>query len=355
MATVHTGPGAGRGHVRISRAGLSAVVRLRPLAVCAALLPAIALAFTLGVATGDVAISVPDVVAALTGTADPGTTFIVTELRVPRAAVGLLAGAAFGASGALFQALTRNPLASPDIIGIAQGASLAAVAGITVGFGGGLGLPMLALLGGLATAVAVYLLAWRRGTTSYRIVLVGIGVAALCASATNYLILKADIYQAQQALFWLVGSLSGRGPEHVGPVAAGVIVLLPAALLLTRWLGTMQLGDDTARGLGVPVQPARLGLLLAGVGLVAVATAAAGPVAFIALVAPQVAQRLNRVSWPPLLTSALVGALLVLVCDLAARRVMPGTELPVGVVTGAVGGPYLLWLLARVNRRGSGG
>jgi len=340
---------------RLSIAPVSGVVSRRAAAVCAVLVPLVGLAFVLEIATGDFPLPVADAIAALTGTTDAATAFIVHSLRLPRALVGLLAGAAFGLSGALFQALTRNPLASPDIIGVTQGAGLAAVAGILLGVGGGLALSTVALIGGVTSAVAAYALAWRRGTTSYRIVLVGIGIAALCASVTNYLLLKGNIYQTQQALHWLVGNLSGRGWQHVRPLAVAVAVLVPLALLLHRWLLDLQLGDDVARGLGVPVQRARLGVLLAGVGLVAVATAAAGPVGFVALTAPQIARRLVRTPAPPLVAAALTGALLVLAADLVAREAIPGTELPVGVVTGALGGPYLLWLLARVNRVGSRG
>lgn len=334
---------------------VSGTVRPRLLLVAGALVAAAVLAFCLELTTGDIGIAPADVLVALSGSADAATTFVVLELRLPRALVGALAGMAFGVSGALFQSMTRNPLASPDIIGVTQGASLAAVAGLVGGAGSGLGIPLTALLGGVVAAAALYVLAWRRGTTGYRIVLVGIGIAGVCASLTNYLLMKADIYQAQQALFWLVGNLSGRDTTHIRPVLIGVAVLVPLVIGLHRWLVALVLGDDTARGLGVPVQLARLAVVFAGVGLVAVATSAAGPVAFVALIAPQVAARLARLPSPPPLTSGLVGLLMVLACDLVARHAMPGTELPVGVVTGVVGGPFLLWLLARVNRTGSGG
>jgi iron complex transport system permease protein len=340
---------------RLTVPPISGILRPRAIATNAVLVTLIGLAFVVSVATGDFPLPLQDVVSALLGSADAATTYIVHTLRLPRTVVAVLAGAAFGMSGALFQALTRNPLASPDVIGIAQGASLAAVAGLLLGFGTGLALPAIALLGGLGTALVVYLLAWKRGTTSYRIVLMGIGVAALCTSATNYLLLKGNVYQVQQAFLWLIGNLSGRGWQHAGPLAAGLAVLMPLALLLGRWLRVLQLGDDPAQALGVPAQRARLCVLVTGVGLIAVATAAVGPVAFVALTAPQIAQRLARTPGPPAITSALTGALILLVSDLIARDLRPGTELPVGVVTGVVGGPYLLWLLARTNRAGSGG
>ncbi|MGW7351306.1 FecCD family ABC transporter permease [Streptomyces sp. NPDC054784] len=350
-------PPAARGFrtYRLRVPPVSGVFRPRLVAVCGALAAAVFLAFCWGLSFGDFPIALPDVVRALTGSGDPGTVLVVRELRLPRALVGLLAGAAFGVSGALFQTLTRNPLASPDMIGLTQGAGLAVVAGIVLGWDGGLGTQALGLLGALAAAVAVYTLAWRRGTTSYRIILVGIGVAWICTSATDYLVARGGRFQAQAALGWLVGNLNGRTWAHVTPLAVALGVLLPAALLLGRVLRTLQLGDDVARGLGTRVQAVHLAVLLTGVGLVAFGTAAAGPVAFVALAAPQIAQRLAGTAWPPALAAGLTGALLVLGSDLIARTLIPDTELPVGIVSGVLGAPVLLWLLVRANRAGSGG
>ena len=349
--TSHSGPA----HFRLAAPPVSGVLRPRQLAVCLALLGVVLLLFCWGLAVGDIPIPLGDVVAALTGTADPGTALVVREFRLPRALVGLLAGLAFGMSGAIFQTMTRNPLASPDLIGITQGAGTAVVAGMVLGFGTGLGTQTLGLLGALATALLVHALAWRRGTTGYRIVLVGVGVSWVCASVTDYLLARGGRFQAQAALGWLVGNLNGRDWAHVAPLAWASAALVPAALLLARHLRILQLGDDVATGLGTPVHRVRLGLMFTGVGLVAFATAAAGPVAFVALAAPQIAQRLARTAWPPLVASALTGALVVLAADLAARRLLTDVELPVGVVTGALGAPFLLWLLARVNRSGQGG
>jgi iron complex transport system permease protein len=241
------------------------------------------------------------------------------------------------------------------MIGITQGAGTAVVAGIVLGWGSGLGTQTLGLLGALLSALLVYALAWKRGTTGYRIVLVGIGVSWICTSATDYLVARGGQFEAQAALGWLVGNLNGRTWEHVTPLAIALALLAPAALLQSRWLRTLQLGDEVATGLGTPVQRARFALLLIGVGLVAFGVAGAGPIAFVALAAPQIAQRLTRAAWPPLVASALTGALVVLAADLIARQLISGTELPVGVVTGVLGAPFLLWLLIRVNRAGSGG
>lgn len=345
-------PAAGVLRFRLAVPPVSGALRLRPVAVCLALAAAAFGVLCWGVAIGDYPLTLPEVAAALAGAGDPGTLVVVRELRLPRALAGLLAGAAFAVSGAVFQTMTRNPLASPDMIGLTQGAGTAVVAGITLGWAEGVGVQTLGLLGALGGALAVYALAWRQGTTGYRIILVGVGVSWICTCATDFLIARSEQFEAQSAIGWLVGNLNGRGWEVVAPLAAALAVLLPVTLLLGRPMRALLLGDETATGLGVPVQPVRLALLLCGVGLVAFATAAAGPVAFVALAAPQIARRLAGTPWPPPVASGLTGAVLVLVADLAARTLIPGVELPVGVVTGVLGTPVLLWLLARGRARG---
>ncbi|MFB9903718.1 FecCD family ABC transporter permease [Allokutzneria oryzae] len=330
-------------------------VHPRTVLVCLTLAVSAFVLLCLEITIGDFPLTVPEVAAGLLGAGDPAALLVINEIRLPRALVGLLIGVAFGIGGALFQSLARNPLASPDVIGVTEGANTFAVAALltSAGAGLGLGLPAMAVLGGCVVSAIVVALSWKRGTTGYRIVLVGIGMAALCGSVTDYLLLKVGVFQAQQAVVWLIGSLSGRTWGHVHPLGLALLVLVPAALLLGRWLAGLELGEDAARGLGVPVQRARLAVMAVGVGLVSFATAAAGPVAFVALLAPQIALRLVRSSGPPLLTSGLVGAVVVLLSDLLARTVLPSGELPVGVITGVIGAPVLLWLLARMNRRGA--
>lgn len=348
-------PLRGRRPFRLAAPPVSGVLRPRLVAVCAALAVAVFLLFCWGVSLGDYPIGFADVVKALTGAGDPGTVLVVRELRLPRALAGLLVGIAFGISGALYQTMTRNPLASPDMIGLTEGAGTAVVAGIVLGWDGGLGTQGLGLLGALVTALLVYALAWKGGATGYRIILVGIGVSWMCTSATDYLVARGERFEAQAALGWLVGNLNGRTWDQVTQLAVAMAVLVPLALGMGRRLRTLQLGDDVAAGLGTPVQPVRLALLLIGVGLIAFGTAAAGPVAFVALAAPQIAQRMAGTAWPPPAASGLTGALVVLGSDLIAREAIPGTELPVGIVTGVIGAPVLLWLLIRANRAGSGG
>lgn len=331
-----------------------AVGRARSIFVSLGLCTAIVVVFCVSVSVGDFPIPLSDVVPAILGFGDPDSDFIVRTLRLPRALTAVLVGAAFGLSGAVFQSLARNPLASPDIIGVTAGASAAAVFVIVFVGGSHVVVAIAAFVGALATAALVYLLAFKRGMSPYRLVLVGIGIGAVLSAITSYLLTRAEIYDAQRATVWLTGSLNGRGWEHVRPVAVFLAVLVPVLLWLARPLRIMQLGDDAARGLGVPVERTRMGLVVVGVALAAVATASAGPIAFVAFVAAPIARRLTR-SPLTIIPAALTGALLVVTSDLVGRRIFAPTELPVGVITGLVGAPYLLWLLARSNRIGRGG
>lgn len=353
MAALPAAPG--RTPFRLGVPPVSGILRPRLLAVCAGLAVAAFVLLCWGVSIGDYRVGPTGVVKALLGSGDPGTVLVVRELRLPRALAGLLVGIAFGISGALYQTMTRNPLASPDMIGLTEGAGTAVVAGIVLGWDGGLGTQALGLAGAMATAVLVYLLALKHGAGGYRIILVGIGVSWMCTSATDYLLARGRRFEAQAALGWLVGNLNGRTWSQVTVLAAAMAVLVPVSLAMSGRLRTLQLGDDVAAGLGTPVRTARLALMLVGVALIAFGTAAAGPVAFVALAAPQIAQRLARASYPPLVASGLTGAVVVLGSDLIAREAIPGTELPVGIVTGVLGAPVLLWLLIRANRAGSGG
>ena len=330
------------------------VRRLRTTVVSITLAVIAFAAFCWSIAVGDFSIPVLDVPGVLLGQGSPKDDFIVNELRLPRAVVALLVGAAFGISGAIFQALTRNPLASPDSSGITAGASATAVFGFIVLDLGGTSISFAAVLGGLTTSVLIYALAWRRGMSAYRLVLVGIGIAAMALAVTSYLLSRAELYEAREANLWLTGSLNGRGWEQAVPLLVAMAVLIPIAVVLVPKLRTLQLSEDTARGLGVRVNLSRSGLILVAAALASVATAAAGPVAFVAFVAGPIARRL--VNGPlAILPAAMVGAALVLASDVVGRRLFEPTEIPVGIITALVGAPYLIWLLARANRVGRGG
>ncbi|MFE1316235.1 FecCD family ABC transporter permease [Kitasatospora phosalacinea] len=300
---------------------------------------------------GDYPLPVRDVLDVLGGGGRRADRYIVMDVRLPRLLTALLVGAALGLAGTLFQTLARNPLGSPDVIGFTVGSATGALTVILLIGGGAATVAGGAVAGGLATSLLVYLLARRGGTQGYRLVLVGIGVSSLLSSLNAYLIARASFSDAQSAAVWLTGSLNARGWEHCTPMALALLVLLPAAVLLGRPLRMLELGDDTAAALGVRTEAVQLRLVLTGVALTAAATAAAGPVPFVALIAPQAVRRLTRTSGPNLLGSALLGALLLALSDLAAQRLLAPTQLPVGILTGVVGGGYLVWLIARQWRR----
>jgi iron complex transport system permease protein len=332
-----------------------AVRQARSLAVIVVLAVLVFAAFCVSLSLGDFKIPVIDVVKSLFGGGDRATEFIVNRLRLPRALTGLMVGAALGMSGAIFQSIARNPLASPDIIGVTYGASAFAVfAIITLGLTG-VAVSMLAIAGAVLTAFIMYVLAWRQGVSSYRLILIGIGIGAIATSITSYLLTRARVEIAQQALIWLTGSLNGRDWSNVRSMGITLAVLTPLTVFLVHRLRILQLGDETAYGLGLRVESSRLGLIVIAVLLAAVATAAAGPIGFVAFVGPPIARRLTRSPGPAMIASALIGALVVSLSDLIAQHAFGDTQLPVGVVTGVVGAPYLIFLLARANRVGSGG
>ena len=335
--------------------GLTTRVHVRAVAVTTALSATAFVVFVWSLTIGDFPIALSDVVATLRGDGTSEHEFIVRTLRLPRGLAGLAVGAAFGLSGAIFQRLANNQLASPDIIGVNAGAAVAAVFAIVVVHASGTAVTVAALTGAAATAIATYLLAYRRGVTGYRLILVGIGVAAILNALVQYLLTRAEIYDAQQAVVWLTGSLNGRTWDDVRPVAVTLAVVVPIVVVVARQLRALELGDDAARGLGVRVERSRGLLLLAGVALAAVATASAGPIGFVALIAPQITRQLVGGRSLGLMPAAACGALLVVAADLVARRVFAPTELPVGVVTAVLGAPYLLVLIARSGRGLTGG
>jgi iron complex transport system permease protein len=316
-----------------------------------AILLAVTLAvFAVSLAQGEFAIPIGDVVATLVGAGPPGADFIVLELRLPRAIVGALTGAALAVSGLIFQTLVRNPLASPDIIGISVGASFAGVSVFILG-ASSVVLPFAAFAGALAASALLYVLAWRHGLSPYRFVLVGIGIQSLGLAGIYYMLERGKIELVAEAWAWLVGSLNGRTFGDVWPLLAGVAVVMPAVAALARSLDVLALGEETARALGVPVERARLALVVTASALAALAVAAAGPIAFVAFLAPHIARRLTRAPGAAALpAAALCGAALVLAADLAGRMLLAPDELPAGILTSILGGPFFLYLLYRTNR-----
>ena len=338
--------------VRTPRGGLSVLLRPRSVLVAAALLLAILAVGLAALTIGDFPIPIADVFRTLVGEGRPGDDFVINELRLPRLLTGLLVGAALGISGSIFQSLTRNPLGSPDLVGLTIGAVSGALIVILVFGGDAHQVSVGAIVGCLITSVVVYLLAYRNGVQGFRLVLIGIGISAMLEAVNAYLITRSTLQQARAAQTWLIGSLNARDWDDVVRVAVALAVLVPLVVRYARRLPVMELGDDAATAVGVPVERTRLVLILISVALCAVAAASAGPVVFVALAAPQLAARLTGGGRPGPIGAGLMGALLLAVSDLAAQRVFAPVQLPVGVATSAIGGLYLAWLIGREWRRG---
>ena len=310
---------------------------------------------------GELPVPVLDVVRALVGQADPMAAMVVLELRLPRVVAAAVVGAGLGLSGAVLQGVARNPLASPDVLGINAGASVAAVAvvilaGSAGGVSGGavaLGIPLAALLGALASGTLLHLLAVRgRRLDPMRLVLVGVGISAVGTSLVSWLLTLGDVTQVGPAIAWLAGSLHASTWPRVLGAAWALVVAAPLLAWWCRRLEAMELGDDVAGSLGVAVDRTRGLLLVTATALAGAATSAAGTVAFVALAAPQLARGAAGTSRPPLLLSCLTGAGLLVWADLLARQGLSwlgfgATELPVGVLTAVLGAPYLLYVVAR--------
>ncbi|MEU5981323.1 iron chelate uptake ABC transporter family permease subunit [Streptomyces sp. NPDC047434] len=340
------------GTVIRSRAGAVSVrVRGRTLAASAALLGLLLAVALVTLSTGDFELTVGEVLRAVLGQDSGGADFVVNTLRMPRLLTALGVGAALAVSGAVLTSLTGNSLGSPDIIGFTNGSAVGALVVIIVLHGSMTQIALGALVGGLATAAAVYLLMLGRGLQGFRLIVVGIGVSALLLAVNSYLITRATWQEAMEAQAWLIGSLGNRGWQHANAILLAVALLLPAAFLLSRRLGMLEMGDVTAMALGVNAARTRTALLIVGVALAAVATAVTGPIWFVALAAPQLARRLTGASGPALAPAALMGALLLATSDLAAQRLFAPALLPVGTATGTLGGLYLIWLLITESRK----
>ena len=281
----------------------------------------------------------------------PGASFTVGDLRLPRATLAVVAGLSFGLAGVTFQTMLRNPLASPDVIGISSGAGAAAVFAIVVLSLNPAFVSLFAIVAGLAVAVLVYVLAFKDGVAGTRLILIGIGIAAMLDSVTAYVLSVAGQWDIQAATRWLTGSLNGITWERLAPSVVALIVLAPVVLGRSRSLSMMQLGDDAASALGVRIERTRLVAIVGAVGLAAFATAAAGPIAFVAFLSGPIAARIVGPNGSLFVPAALVGAVLVLVSDFVGQYAF-GARYPVGVITGVLGAPYLIYLMVRSNRVG---
>lgn len=366
MSARVTGDRAGTGRATAARTAhgatavrlgsLSLVTTRRRLVVVAVLIVLLVAFAVLALGTGTIRLSAAEVFSALGGDAERRVERVVWGIRVPRVAAALVVGAALALSGAVFQNLSGNPLGSPDIIGFVTGAATGAVLAITLFAAGPVVVALSALGGGLATAVIVLLLAHVRGRGApaagggYRLVLVGIGVGALLASVNDLLLTRSSAEAANAAQIWLVGNLASRNADVLGPCLVMIGLAVPCVLLLGRRMAALQLGETAAAQAGVEVPATRLAMVAVGVVLVAAATAATGPISFVALAAPQIAWRLVGRGRPALWASALTGAALLLGADLVSQHLPVDMSLPVGLVAAMAGGVYLLFLLMRGQR-----
>lgn len=326
-------------------------IGIRPALVTLAALAAALAVGVFALTLGDATFTPGEVLATLFGLGEPRAELVIIEWRLPRVAGGLLFGLALGVGGAIFQSLTRNPLGSPDVIGFDAGAYTGALLVITTVGVSVASTAAAALIGGATTALVVYLLAFRRGFTGFRLIIVGIGVASMLASVNTWIILNADLNVALLASAWGAGSLNLITAEQIGVSACVIVPLMIAVTMLADRMHLLELGDDASAALGVRTGGLRLSLVILGVGLTAVVTAMAGPIAFISLAAPQIARRLTGSASVTLTASAGIGALLLVSSDVLAQRLFAPTQIPVGLVTVCLGGVYLVWLLLQEARR----
>lgn len=335
-------------------------MRIRPRASVARAIAAAALVLlvvaVVAMSVGDRATNPAELVRALFGSGEENVVYAVREVRLPRVVLAVVVGAAFGIAGGISQGVLRNPLASPDVLGVSAGASVAAVGVMAIGaLGGPIGLvpiPVAALVGGFGAAALIAALGFGAGFRGRSLLLVGIALSTALTGITQYLLTRMDVAGAQSAASWLTGSLNARGWDDAAPVLIGVAVVVPIVLILGHNARALIFEDDLTRNWGINGSAVRVALLACSVSLAALATSAGGPIGFVALVSGQVARRAARVADIPPILSGLIGAIIVLVADTASRTVFP-VQLPVGVLTAIVGAPYLLYLLQR-PRRGRG-
>lgn len=324
--------------------------RHRVVAVSVSLIAAALALAVVGSMSGDFAVSLPDVLGIVTGSTEGLPRTIVLEWRLPRIAAAAVVGIALGVAGGLFQTVTRNPLASPDIMGLSNGAFVGMLGALIVVGPSWESRTLGALIGGLVTALLIALLSSGTSAGGFRFIVVGIAVSSMAASLGTWLLLQVELDTALFASAWGAGTLAGVEATGVGAAGVLVVLLLLVVPVLSPGLRQLGIGDDLAAVTGVRVERLRASSLVIGVALVCVATTVSGPVAFVALAAPQIARRLTRTAHVPLVASALTGAVVLLGSDLIAQHVLPVT-VPVGVVTVVVGGCYLVWLLSRELRR----
>ncbi|MGM0843375.1 MAG: FecCD family ABC transporter permease [Bacillota bacterium] len=292
-----------------------------------------------------------DVVRVLLGDDVKGASFAVGTIRLPRMVAGVFAGFAFGIAGTVFQTMLRNPLANPNVIGITAGSSAAAVFCIIVLQASNMFVSIASVAGGLATVIIIFLLSKGTSFSIGRLILVGIGIQAMLNAVISYLLLIGQHHDIPTAMRWLTGSLNGAKMETLYPLITIVLIFVPIIIVFGKQLEMLELGEQAATSLGIQTDKTRLILIVSSVLMIALATAATGPIAFVAFLSGPIAKRLVGVGFSPLLPAGLIGIILVLGADLIGQFAFVA-RYPVGVITGILGAPYLIYLLIRMNRKG---
>lgn len=300
---------------------------------------------------GNTMYPVRDVIRVLLGGDVDGANFAIGTIRLPRMVAGAFAGFAFGVGGYVFQTMLRNPLANPNVIGITAGSSAAAVFCIVILQASNTVISIAAVVGGLVTVLLIYMLAKGASFSIGRLILIGIGIQAMLNAFISYLMLLANTHDIPTALRWLSGSLNGSKLEATYPLMVAVIVITPMLLYFSKQLAMLELGEQAATSLGVHTDKTRIALIVGAVIMLALATATTGPIAFVAFLAGPIAKRLVGASFSALIPSGLIGIILVLAADLIGQFAFE-VRYPVGVITGIIGAPYLIYLLIRINRKG---
>ncbi len=340
--------------LRAKRLPLSIKLDRRVRFVFVVLILLLLISLAVSVSYGVYNIPVPDVLRAIVGleASDPNFPLVVRVFRLPRILVSLLVGASLAASGAIIQGLTRNDLADPGLLGIAGGAGVVVVGYLTfVAMPDPQLMAWLAFGGAMGASAIIYLLTWKGGSSTMRLILVGIGLSALCGALISYFLTRLTVEDARRANIWLTGSVYGSTWADVVLMLQWLIPMVIIALLLARQLNVLGLGDDLATGLGTRIERYRLILIALSAGLAAITVTVAGTIAFVGFVAPHIARRLVGPSHEGLLlTTVLTGGLLLVISDLASRWVLAPTELPIGVTTAVIGAPYFAYLLYRRGR-----
>lgn len=302
--------------------------------------------FSIG--SGEMKISPLNVILSLFGSGNPAETLVIQNFRLPRIMLAMLVGMALAVSGAILQGIIRNPLASPDVIGITGGASVAAVAFLTYVEGVSIHwLPAVAFVGAVLLTIVLYALAWKNGLAPLRLVLIGVGLGAAMSALTTLFIVTSPLL-TNKAMIWLTGSVYGASWSNVYTLLPWVVVLLPVSFVLARHVNVQQLGDEVATSVGGRVQVQRIVLLAICVALAGAAVAVGGAIGFVGLLAPHIARQLVGPSFGGVLpVSALVGGLVVLLADLIGRTAFAPLDLPVGIFTAGIGAPFFIYLLYR--------